>query len=197
MSTYLTYAIFPLLLFCLSAILVTGAPVALSLQNYYRNRGRQAVKCPGNGQPADVELDSHFAFWTALRGLEHTRLQSCSRWPEKGDCGQECLSQLEPSPENLERLLVKWYEGKTCAICGCGLTRADWQRSRLGVLDEAQQLLELRDMDVYDLQTELEHTRPLCRNCHQAERARQPVEHRVLRGDRFGMASRHDSLYDS
>jgi hypothetical protein len=140
----LTFAIFPILLFFLGACLVTGLPVALSLQNYYRNRGRQSVTCPESGQPVDVAVDNKFAFWSALRGQEHSRLQSCSRWPEKGDCGQECLAELEPSPENVDRLLMKWYEGKPCAICLRALTPWDWRRSRVGLLDEGQKLMELR-----------------------------------------------------
>jgi hypothetical protein len=38
-----------------------------------------------------------------LRGKEHSRLKSCPRWPEKGECGQECLAQVNPSPENVDR----------------------------------------------------------------------------------------------
>ncbi|MGC2111578.1 MAG: hypothetical protein WA655_18825 [Candidatus Korobacteraceae bacterium] len=184
----LTFAIFPVVLFFLGAVLVTGLPVALSLQNYYRSRGRESVTCPDNGQPADVEQDAKFAFWAALRGQEHSRLKSCSRWPEKGDCGQECLAQVEPSPENVERLLTKWYEGKRCAICTRALTPSDWRRSRLAVLNEQHKLFELRHMQLDQLQASLEHMRPLCWNCHQEERARQAVAPRILRGDRHGLS---------
>jgi len=183
----LTFAIFPILLFFLGAILVTGLPVALSLQNYFRNRGRQVVICPDSGELAAVAVDREFAFWTALRGEEHSRLAGCSRWPEKGSCGEECLEQLEPSPENIERFLTKWYEGKTCAICQRGLTPSDWRRSRLGVLNRQQQLFELRQMFLEDLQSSLRDLRPLCWNCHQEERERQAVPARVLRGDRHGL----------
>ena len=194
MSTYFIYAIFPILLFFLAAVLVTGAPVAMALENYYRNRGRQSVVCPDSGQRADVEVDSTFAFMTAWRGQEHTRLQSCSRWPEKGECGQGCLTQLEPTPENIERLLSYWYEGKSCAVCARSLSRADWERSRLGLLNDRQQLFELRNIDPYDLQTTIEHMRPLCWICHQEERARQAVEYRPLKGDRHSLASLHDAV---
>ena len=85
-----------------------------------------------------VELDNKFAFKTALRGEEHERLESCSRWPEKGDCCQECLAQINPSPENLERLLQKRYQGKNCAICDRPLTAADWRRSRLALLNKSR-----------------------------------------------------------
>ena len=116
------FATFPLILFFIGAILLIALPIGVSLQSYFRNRGRQKVICPDNQQPATVEVDSKFAFSTALRGQEHERLDTCSRWPEKGDCGQECLAQVNPSPENLERLLQKWYQGKTCAICERPLT---------------------------------------------------------------------------
>jgi hypothetical protein len=183
----LTFALFLIPLFLIGALLVTGLPIALSLQNYYQNRGRQSVTCPDSGQPVDVEVDNRFAFWTALRGQEHWRLQSCSRWPEKGDCGQECLAEIEPSPENVERLLTKWYEGKSCAICTRALSPSDWRRSRLAVLNEQQKLFELRHMFLEELQTALQHMRPLCWNCHQEERARQTLAPRILKGDRHGL----------
>jgi len=183
----LTFAIFPIVLFFLGAILVTGLPVVVSLQNYYQNRGRQPVICPDSGQPVDVEVDNKFAFWSALRGQEHSRLESCTRWPEKADCGQECLAQIEPSPENVERLLTKWYEGKSCAICTRALSPSDWRRSRLAVLNEQQKIFELRDMYLDELQATLQNMRPLCWNCHQEERARQATPARILKGDRHGL----------
>jgi len=190
MSTALfTYALFFVPLFILGAFLLTGLPVALSLQNYFRNRGRQAVICPDSGEPTDVEVDSKFAFLSAWRGVEHSQLQSCSRWPEKGDCGQECLEQLEDSPENIERFLKKWYEGKSCAICQRALTPSDWRRSRLAVLNQQQQLFELRQMFLETLQSALQEMRPLCWNCHQEERERQAVPARVLKGERHGLTT--------
>ena len=188
----LTFAIFPILLFFLAAILVTGAPIGLSLTEYYKNRGRQSVRCPETGQPVDVEVDNKYAFRMAWRGQEHSRLSSCSRWPEKGDCGQECLMQLDASPENLNRLLSMWTEGKACAICTRAITPDDWRQSRFAVLNQDQELFELRDLPAEDLQMALEYTRPLCWKCHKQERARQP-RYRPLRGTRYGMASLHDS----
>lgn len=183
-TALLTYALFILPLFFIGAFLVTGLPVAVSLQNYYQNPGRQSVACPETGRPAAVEVDRKFAFWTALRGQEHSRLESCSRWPEKGDCGQECLAQLDPSPENVDRLLKKWYEEKSCAICTRSLTPSDWQRSRLGVLNSDNKIFELREMTLERLASSLESMRPLCWSCHQEERARQAVPARVLKGER-------------
>jgi hypothetical protein len=183
----LTFALFPLALFFLGAVLVTGLPLAMSLQNYYRNRGRQAAICPENGEPVNVEVDNKYAFWTAWRGQEHTRLQSCTRWPEKGDCGQECLAQLDPSPENVERLMLGWYRGKTCAICTRAITPSDWRRGRLAWLGNENRLIELRQVNLRQLQFALGSMRPLCWTCHQEERLRQAVTPRTLKGDRHGL----------
>ena len=187
MWTFAIFAIFPILLFFAGAFIIVGPPLALSLQDYYKNRGRQSVICPDNDAPTDVEVDHKFAFWTSFRGQQHSRLASCARWPEKGSCGQECLEQIDPSPENIERLLTKWYEGKTCAICNRALSPSDWRRSRLALLNDEQKLFELRDMYLEELQQRLQHMRPLCWNCHQEERARQAVPPRVLKGDRHGL----------
>ena len=184
----LTFAIFPIVLFFLGAILVTGLPVMVSLQNYYQNRGRQPVICPDSGQPVDVEVDREFAFWSALRGQEHSRLESCSRWPEKGDCGQECLEQVAPSPENVERLMISWYQDKACAICTRAITPSDWRRGRLAWLDNEYKLVELRQVDLKQLQFALEGMRPLCWTCHQEERVRQAITQRSLKGDRHGLS---------
>jgi len=183
----LTFALFPLVLFFIGAFLVTGLPVALSLQTYFQNRGRQPVMCPQNGEPVDVEVDNKFGFWTALRGQEHSRLASCTRWPEKGDCGQECLAQVDPSPENVERLMIGWYKGKVCAICLRGITPSDWRRGRLGWLDAQHKLVELRQVNLRQLQSALQEMRPLCWICHQEERVRQAIPPRVLKGDRLAM----------
>ena len=116
-------------------------------------------------------------------------MKSCSRWPEKGDCGQECLAQINPSTENLERLLQKWYQGKTCAICERPLTPADWRRSRLALLNEQQKLFELRHMHLYEIPSALDHMAPLCWNCHQEERTRQAEPPRILKGDLRNLGS--------
>jgi len=184
----LTFALFPIVLFFLGAILVTGLPVAVSLQSYFQNRGRQSAICPENGEPVDIEVDRKYSFWTALRGQEHSRLQSCTRWPEKGDCGQECLAQVDPSPENVERLMLGWHKGKVCAICTRAITPSDWRQGRLAWLDKQHKLVELRQVNLRQLQSALEDMHPLCWTCHQEERVRQFVPPRRLKGDRLGLA---------
>ena len=183
-SELFTYSLFFIPLFFVGAPLLTGLPVGLSLRSYFANRGRQSVTCPDSQQSADVTVDRKFAFRMALRGQEHSRLESCSRWPEKGGCEQECLAQLEASPENIKRLLTKWYEGKSCAICTRSLSPSDWRRSRLAVLNADNKIFELREMTLERLASSLENMRPLCWTCHQEERARQPIAVKHLKGER-------------
>ena len=183
------FATFPIILFLIGAILLVALPVGISLQSYFRNRGRRTVMCPDNHEPVTVEVDSKYAFTTALRGKEHTRLHSCSRWPEKGECDQDCLAQVDPTPENLERLLQKWYQGKTCIICARALTPGDWRRSRLALLNEKQKLFELHHMHLDELPSALDKMAPLCWNCLQEERARQATPPKLLKGDRRRLSS--------
>ena len=69
------FAAFPIGLFVIGAVILLGLPFTFSLQSYFKNRGRRSVICPENRQSVDVEMDRRFAFRTALRGKEHTRLQ--------------------------------------------------------------------------------------------------------------------------
>ena len=178
------FSAFPITLFIIGALMFIAFPVGFSLKSYFKNRGRRAVTCPENHHRVDVEVDRKFAFWTALRGQEHTRVESCSRWPAKGDCGQECLAQVDPTPENLERLLTKWSAGKACAICSRPLKPSDWRQGRLALLDEKYRLFEMRQFSFDEIPAALEHMRPLCWICHQEERARQPRPDRALKGER-------------
>ena len=66
---------------------------------------KRLVTCPDNKQTA------------AVSGIR--RLTKCSRWPERAGCDQDCLAQIEASPQDcLVATIVKaWYTGKTCVIC--------------------------------------------------------------------------------
>ncbi len=164
------FSAFPMVLFIIGAAMFIAFPVGFCLKSYFKNAGRRSVTCPENHRQADVELDRKFAFWTALRGQEHTRAESCSRWPAKRDCGQECLAQVDPTPENLEHMLTTWSQGKACAICDRSLTPSDWRQGRLALVDESHKLYEMRQFSFDEIPAALEQMRPVCWNCHQNER---------------------------
>jgi hypothetical protein len=54
-----TYALFIIPLFIIGACLLTGLPVAVSIQDYYKSRGRQTEEGPGPNEAASAESDWH------------------------------------------------------------------------------------------------------------------------------------------
>ena len=116
------YVVFLVVLFCIATGMLVGLPVASTLQSYFRNRGRRPVVCPDDHQRAEVEVDPKFALHAAMEGKELSRVQTCTHWPENGACGQECLAQVEATPETLDRLFAKWLEGKPCTVCSRAIT---------------------------------------------------------------------------
>src|SRR5215472_15828373 len=100
----------------LVAVVISVAVVivlARAVKSYMKWRGTRVNICPESRQPAGVEVDAGHAALLApiTRAL---RLKDCSRWPERSDCGQECLHEIEASPEEclIRNILTKWYEGK-------------------------------------------------------------------------------------
>ncbi len=58
---------------------------------YSRYRGTKIVTCPETGRPAIVEVDALHASLTSIVGLPDIRLESCSRWPLKKECGHRSV----------------------------------------------------------------------------------------------------------
>src|SRR5215470_7635302 len=90
------------------------------VSKYLKYRGKRVITCPETRKPAGIEVDAAHAAIASASGFRELRLKSCSRWPERFDCGQECLLQVELSPQDclLRNILVSWYDGKKCVSCG-------------------------------------------------------------------------------
>jgi hypothetical protein len=67
---------------------------------YLKWRGERIITCPENQRPAGVLVNTRHVLLMTLEGKSDLRLKSCSRWPERKDCGQECLRQIEAAPED-------------------------------------------------------------------------------------------------
>ncbi len=173
------FAAFPITIFFLGAAILVGLPLASTLQTYFKNRGRRQVVCPDDQQRAEVEVDPKFALQAAMQGKELAWVQTCTHWPQNGECGQECLAQVEATPDHLDRLFAKWFEGKPCSLCSRALTPSDWRHGRLGFLDEQSKLAGMRQIDVTELGAIEAPTRPLCWACHQQEKQQQAAPVRI------------------
>ena len=79
-------------------VLVRSIPV---LSTYVTFRGRRLITCPETHKIEAVDVAARKAALTAVFGEPTLRLDRCSRWPERQDCGQECLQQVETDPEQL------------------------------------------------------------------------------------------------
>jgi hypothetical protein len=69
---------------------------------YRRYRRSRAVICPENHRQVAVALDARHAAVTQLAGAPEFRLADCTRWPERGDCGRECLQDAVRMAEYTE-----------------------------------------------------------------------------------------------
>jgi hypothetical protein len=87
---------------------------------YFKYRGKRVITCPETRKPAGIEVDVVHAALTAGLGDLDLRLGSCSRWPERQDCGQECLIQVKLAPQDclLRNIIIDWYADKSCDSCG-------------------------------------------------------------------------------
>jgi hypothetical protein len=162
------------LMYLLIGLVAAGAAYALlqkPIREYFRMRGVRVVACPENEQTVAVRVDAGHAALTAAGGHERLRLESCTRWPEKAACGQECLKQIEAQPMDcLVRTQVsRWYTDKTCALCGQALGMVDWTEHRPALRAPDGSTLEWQAVapeKLYDVMAT--HT-PICWDCHVAE----------------------------
>jgi len=94
--------------------LALGMTVFMSfrvVRAFLRARGKRLVTCPETHCAAAVELDAKGAALRALRGATYRCLQDCSRWPEKQDCAQACLPQVEALGQGclVRNIVAGWY----------------------------------------------------------------------------------------
>jgi hypothetical protein len=93
--------------------------LAPSIRTYPRFRGQALHHVPGDPESGGRSGNVAKAVAKALFGKEQVRLDQCSRWPEKRNCGQECLSRVHADPRHclVWSMVGEWYKGKSCAYC--------------------------------------------------------------------------------
>ena len=156
------------------AIVVVFAAILVGRQvrAWWEFRGRRVIVCPDNHAPAGVVVDARHAAATSLLGTPELRLSSCSRWPERGGCGQPCLSQIAASPEDclVRNIVARWYEGKACALCGQSFGPIEWTAARPAMLQANGVSVEWSEVPADKLQETLAAGRPVCFACHMANK---------------------------
>lgn len=173
------------LLYVVIALVAAGLLYILlrrPVSEYLKMRGTRVVACPENEQPAAVIVAARLAALTAASGREQLRLSSCSRWPEKAGCGQECLKQIEAQPMDcLVRTQVdRWYADKTCAICGKALAEVEWAAHAPALRAPDGHTLEWRDVRPEAMFEVMASHEGVCWDCHVAETFRRQRPDLVL-----------------
>jgi hypothetical protein len=154
---------------------------------FLKYRGQRVITCPENQRPAGVAVDTGHVLRAALGGKTDLRLKTCSRWPERRDCGQQCLEQIGAAPEGclVRHVLAEWYRGKHCVICGKPIGEIQWADHKPALLNAQGHTVEWREIAPQDVPDTLAADKPVCWNCHIVNRMRS--EHPELVLDR----SRH------
>ena len=144
------------------------------VRSFSRYGGTRIVTCPETKQPTIVEVDALHASLTSTVGLPDIRLEECSRWPIKKQCGQECLMELDVAPERclVSGVLMRWYRDKQCVYCKKAFSELHWTDHRPGLLSPEGQLLSWNEVILDKLRKVLETHSPVCWNCYIAQKFR-------------------------
>lgn len=137
---------------------------------YFGYRGKRIIVCPETHQPAAVDVDAGQAALGAFLAEPTLRLEECSRWPERQDCGQDCLQQLEVNPENclVWNIVSKWYAGKKCVYCHKTFGKLHHLDHAPALLSPDHKTVEWKDVRPEQLPEVFATHRPVCWNCHVA-----------------------------
>lgn len=141
------------------------------VQTYRRYRGKMLITCPENKCPAAVEVAAGSAAVETVLHKPHLHLSMCTRWPEKEGCGQECLGQIEKSPQDclVWNIVHNWYAGKACAYCGKAFSHMEWHDRRPALMNLERKTVQWSELPAERLPEVLETHLPVCWTCHVSE----------------------------
>jgi hypothetical protein len=163
-------------------VIITLAVVALAIglfvfraipgiRAYFDYRGKRLVTCPETHKAEAVDIAVGEAAVGAFLSEPTLRLVECSRWPERQDCGQDCLQQVEIDPANclVWNIVSKWYEGKSCVFCHRQIAPLHHIDHAPALLGPDHKTVEWKDLRPQQLPEIMQTHRPVCWNCHIAE----------------------------
>jgi hypothetical protein len=183
--------------FVLGAIVTLAVIAGLSLsmlviRKYLGFRGSRVVTCPETRMPAGVAVDAWRATIDGILGKPRLRLQSCSRWPERAGCGEDCLREIERTPHGclVRALLAEWYSGKSCVLCGASVGDINWHERRPALVAIDGTTHEWSEFAPEKLPEALWTHRPICWSCHVAQSFRRSFPELVTDRDERGHAGR-------
>ena len=159
---------------------------------FFRHRGTRVVSVPGDGLTRAVGVDLRHAGVTTAIGEPELRIASCSQWPERRACGQTCLSQIESAPAEcvVRTMLVDWYEGSDCALCGKAIGKIHWVEHKPALLTPGRETVEWNAVTPEALARVLATHRRVCWRCHVSNSLRERLPGLVIEPAPESSASR-------
>lgn len=154
------------ILILIATVLVVYATIAVI--SWIRMRGTRVVTCPETKHSAAVEVDAEHAALTSLFERPDVRLKACSRWPEREDCKQPCVAQIEAAPHDTlaSAILAAYFVGKRCSVCGRDIPPVHVNDPKPGLLEASSgRLLTWKDIKPETLPDALTAFEPVCENC--------------------------------
>ena len=160
--------VLPWLLVWIVITLLAAVVFGRAVRLWWRYRGDRVITCPENHRPAGVSVDAQHVAAQPFAGSPQLRLSSCSRWPERAGCGQQCLNQIEAAPEDclVRNILFRWYLGKKCVSCGQPFDHIPLAAAKPAVLRADKVSVEWSEIPADRLPETLEAAAPICFACH-------------------------------
>lgn len=156
--------------------------LTVAVRIYARYRGKRIITCPETKEPAAVHVNAVAAAGKTLFGKQNIRLDQCSRWPERQNCGQDCLSQIKADPEQclVWNMVDEWYEGKSCAYCQKPFGQLHWHDHPPALLTPERLCVPWNEVPPEKLPEIFQAHLPVCWNCYIAETFRRQNPGRVV-----------------
>lgn len=147
---------------------------------YVRYRGKRVITCPETHCPEAVELDASLAAVSSLLKGPELHLTSCTRWPERQDCPQDCIREIELSPIGcrLRAILDDWYKGKQCVYCRRTFNEIHWFDHKPALQSPEGEIQEWETVPPQRIPDVLGTHQPVCWDCKVVENFR--AEHADL-----------------
>jgi hypothetical protein len=148
----------------------------------FKYRGSMLVTCPETRKAAAVKIATPLAGLKAFFGKQQLKLSDCSRWPERADCGQDCICQVEGDPEShrVWTIASKWYSGRKCAYCQKPFEALSHMDRRPALRDSDGRTTEWDELPEEMLPEALAKCQPVCWSCHIAQTFRREHPERVV-----------------
>jgi hypothetical protein len=170
------------LFFALLVLVVLIVYLTIALRTWSHVHGARVVVCPETQKAVAVRVDVGHAVASAVWEKPDLRLTSCSRWPERQDCDQPCVHQIETTPSETSPKVIAthFFSSQRCAICTRPIEPPSAITLQPGFMDPVTHKVDnWQEVAPQDLAEAIATRRPLCANCTLAESFRQRFPDRV------------------